>query len=80
MTTDFEAITAAALALPEGQRADLLCRLMDSLDDPPDADVEQAWDAEIARRLEDVRSGKEKGIPWEEARKQIFGSHEDHAG
>ena len=80
MTTDFEAITAAALALPEGQRADLLARLMDSLNVLPDADDDQAWDTEIARRLEEVRSGKQKGIPWEEARKQIFGGHDDHAG
>ena len=69
--TDLEAIAAAALALPEGQRADLLTRLMDSLDGPPDSDVEQAWDTEIARRLEEVRSGKEKGIPWEEVRRRL---------
>ena len=80
MTTDFEAITAAALALPERQRADLLARLMDSLKVLPDADDDQAWDTEIARRLEEVRSGKQKGTPWEEARKQIFGGHDDHAG
>ena len=80
MTTDFEAITAAALALPERQRADLLARLMDSLNVLPVADDDQAWDTEIARRLEEVRSGKQKGIPWEEARKQIFGGHDDHAG
>ena len=80
MTTDFEAITAAALALPEGQRADLLCRLMDSLEGPPDADVEQAWDAEIARRLEDVRSGKEKGIPWEEVRRRLQEDADGDAG
>ena len=71
MTTDFEAITAAALALPEGQRTDLLARLMDSLKVLPDADDDQAWDTEIARRLEDVRSGKEKGIPWEEVRRRL---------
>ena len=80
MTTDFEAITVAALALPERQRADLLARLMDSLNVLPDADDDQAWDTEIARRLEDLRSGKEKGLPWEEARKQIFGGPDDHAG
>ncbi len=80
MTTDLEAITAAALALPERQRADLLCQLMDSLDDPPDADVEQAWDAEIARRLEDARSGKEKGIPWEEVRRRLQEDADGDAG
>jgi putative addiction module component (TIGR02574 family) len=69
--TDFEVIAAAALALPEEQREDLLDRLLVSLDGPADEDVEQAWDAEIARRLEEVESGKEKGIPWEEVRRQL---------
>jgi putative addiction module component (TIGR02574 family) len=53
---------------------------MDSLDDPPDADVEQAWDAEIARRLEDARSGKEKGIPWEEVRRRLQEDADGDAG
>ena len=80
MSTDVREITAAALALSEEEREALVARLVESLDGPPDADVERAWADEIARRLEDVRSGKEKGIPWEEARKRIFGDHDDHAG
>lgn len=80
MSTDVGEITAAALALSEEEREGLVARLVESLDGPPDADVEQAWADEIARRLEDIRSGKEKGIPWEEARKRIFGDHDDRAG
>jgi putative addiction module component (TIGR02574 family) len=65
MTTDVAAITAAALALPETDRADLLVRLMDSLDSDPfgsDALDDEAWEAEIARRIEGMRSGREPGI------------------
>jgi len=72
MTANSDEITAAALSLPEDDRLELADRLMESLDGPPDADYEQAWAGEIARRLEDVRSGKSVPIPWEEARKRIF--------
>lgn len=71
MSTNVDAITAAALALPEDEREELVARLVESLDGPPDDDVEQAWAHEIARRLEDVRSGTEKGVPWEEVRKRL---------
>lgn len=51
---------------------ELADRLMDSLNGPPDADYEQAWADEVARRLADVRSGKSVPIPWEEVRKQLL--------
>ena len=72
MNANVEKITAAALSLPEDDRLELADRLMDSLDGPPDADYEQAWADEIARRLADVRSGKAETVPWEEVRKQLF--------
>lgn len=63
-----------ALQLPEGTRADLAAALLESLEEKLDDDVEKAWEAEIARRLEDVDSGRVKPIPWQEARKLIFDS------
>lgn len=80
MTPTAEQITAAALAMSEEDRQDLLLQLMDSLDGPPDEDYEEAWAAEIKRRLDDVRSGKEKAMPWAEARKMIFGGDDAKAG
>lgn len=82
MSTNVEEITAAALALPEADRANLLARLMDSLDDAPGSEdlTDEAWEAEIARRLEEVRSGKEKGIPWEEVRKRLLEDAHGDAG
>jgi putative addiction module component (TIGR02574 family) len=44
------------------------------LDNPAAADpkaVEAAWSEEIARRIEDLDSGKAKTIPWEEVRQRI---------
>ncbi len=77
MIASTEQIVAAALALPEDNRLELADRLMESLDGPPDDDVERAWAVEIARRLEEVRSGKVVTVPWEEARKRIFEDTDD---
>jgi putative addiction module component (TIGR02574 family) len=33
--------------------------------------VDQAWDEEIQRRVEEIRSGKVQPVPWEEAVAQI---------
>jgi putative addiction module component (TIGR02574 family) len=57
-----------ALTLSDKERADLASSLIDSLDPTIDADAELAWQEEIARRLEEVESGKAKTIPWEEVR------------
>jgi putative addiction module component (TIGR02574 family) len=44
--------------------------LIDSLDDTVDENVEAAWQEEVARRLEEVRSGKVKATSWEDVRQQ----------
>ena len=71
MIANTEQIVAAALALPEDDRLELIDRLIESLDGPPDDDVERAWADEIARRLEEVRSGKVVTVPWEVVRKRL---------
>jgi putative addiction module component (TIGR02574 family) len=70
-----------ALALPEDARTELLEALIESLDGPGEAldEVEAAWADEIAERLRAVEAGSVKPIPWEEARKAIFGSRNDDA-
>ena len=52
-----EAITVDALALPTDERAALVLRLAESLDEQQDADAEDAWAAEVAARIEGVRAG-----------------------
>jgi putative addiction module component (TIGR02574 family) len=58
-----------ALTLPLEERAELASSLMESLDLIQDEDVEAAWQAEIARRIEDLRTGRAKTVPWTEVRK-----------
>ena len=59
-----------ALALPDKERAELAASLIDSLDGTVDDDAEAAWQEEIARRLNDVETGKVKTIPWDEVRRK----------
>jgi putative addiction module component (TIGR02574 family) len=64
-----------ALELSDESRAELAAALIESLDEPGDSadEVESSWSAEIERRIKDVESGAVKPIPWEEARRIIFG-------
>lgn len=71
MTPEVSDILKKALALPPEARAALAGSLLESLDDTVDASVEEAWSQEIARRIEELDSGRVKPVPWAEARRQI---------
>jgi len=71
MTQEVTELLKKALALPPEARAALAGSLLESLDETVDATAEQEWSHEIARRIEELDSGKVKPIPWEEARRQI---------
>jgi putative addiction module component (TIGR02574 family) len=61
-----------ALELSSHERGLLIDRLVESLDDaPPDEGVDEAWADEIKRRVDDIRSGKVKMIPGEQARQWL---------
>jgi putative addiction module component (TIGR02574 family) len=60
-----------ALSLSEEERAELAGSLIESLDATVDEAAEAAWNQEIARRIEDLDSGKAKTIPWETVRSRI---------
>ena len=62
-----EAIAVEALALPENERAVLVLRLAESLDEQHDADAEEAWATEVAARIEAVRAGTTETITTAEA-------------
>jgi len=73
MKRDAAEILKAALALPAAARAAVAGSLLESLDDQVDQDAEVAWEAEIARRLDDIEKGKAKLIPWATVRRRILG-------
>lgn len=62
-----EAIADEALALPTNERAALVLRLAESLDEQRDADAEDAWAAEVAARVEALRAGSAETITTAEA-------------
>ena len=60
-----------ALALPAEARAALAGSLPDSLDKAVDPDAEALWEREIARRIEELDSGKARTVPWTIVRRRI---------
>ena len=70
MIQEAQELLKKALALPDRERAEVAGTLIDSLDSIIDEDADAAWQEEIANRLEDIRSGKVKPIPWSEVREK----------
>ncbi|WP_101675523.1 addiction module protein [Alloalcanivorax mobilis] len=71
MGTDPEALRDAALALSEAERAKLARDLIASLDGSADADVAEAWDIELCRRINEVESGKAQLLDVEDVLARI---------
>ena len=71
MSTETSELLRRALALPVDERAALANTLLDSLD-AADASVEDAWDEEVARRIDDLKAGKAVTVPWEELHQELL--------
>ena len=61
-------ILKKALTLTADERAEMASSLIESLDPIADEEVEAAWQKEIARRLDNLRRGKVKPVPWSKVR------------
>ena len=55
-----------AAQLSEAERAELALALIESLDGPAEADVDEAWRVEIERRVAQVERGEVQLIPGDE--------------
>jgi putative addiction module component (TIGR02574 family) len=78
MTQDATELLKRALALTEEERAELAGSLLESLDgghEDPEC-VEAAWSDEIARRIEDLDSGKVKPVSLENFRRKLSAAAE----
>lgn len=72
MTPQVSELLQKALELSTQERGLLAARLIDSLDDEPaEEGVEAAWDEEIKRRVDDIRSGRVKTIPGEQVLREM---------
>ena len=65
---------AEASELNPNDRAELAGLLLESIEEPVDEGVEEAWAAEIERRMADYRAGRVKTIPWSEVRARLHRS------
>lgn len=73
MTANVQELLQTALRLPDNERADLAASLIESLDQPFDADARDAWAEETRRRIGELDAGTVTLIPWDEARRTIAG-------
>jgi putative addiction module component (TIGR02574 family) len=66
METKFNEVSTAALQLSIEERAELAGRLLLSLDEPSESELERLWLEEAERRLKEFREGRVRGIPADE--------------
>lgn len=73
VTVGAKKILQDALALPEDERLMLAEELLHSVDVEDDGgrtEVDEAWRAELVRRVEQVRNGEVELVSWEAVRAQ----------
>jgi len=76
MSQQLQSVMQAALKLSSQDRAALAEELLRSLDDPgvsaaEQADIDDAWDKEIGRRIADVKSGRVQLVDGEDFRRRL---------
>jgi putative addiction module component (TIGR02574 family) len=71
MTRSARELFEEAMRLDAQERATLLRLLIEALDAEAEEGVEDAWRAEIERRMAELDSGSVETIPWEEVRARL---------
>jgi putative addiction module component (TIGR02574 family) len=66
MESKLDEVMTAALQLGIEDRAQLAGRLLLSVDEPSESEVERLWLEEAERRLKEFREGNVRGIPADE--------------
>jgi putative addiction module component (TIGR02574 family) len=61
-----------AMRLDPAERATLMRLLIDSLDSESEEGAEDAWRAEVGRRVAELDSGTVEAVPWEELRARLY--------
>jgi putative addiction module component (TIGR02574 family) len=71
MSPEISDLLKRARALSVDERAALANTLLDSLEGA-DESVQEAWDKEVARRIEDLEAGRAVTVPWEELHRELL--------
>lgn len=76
MRTRVKELLQQALGLDEKDRAALAGALIESLYGPSEPGAEEAWEAVIKRRVEELEAGAVQAVPWSEVRERLFRGYE----
>lgn len=71
MTSTTKRLLSEALDLPQVERVELTSKLLESLDEDTDTEIEAAWIAEIERRCAALDAGEAVSSDWSEVRQRI---------
>ena len=75
MSATTDQLRTQLAGLGESDRAELALYLIQSLDPGSDKEAEAAWDAELARREMEIRSGSAKGEPAQQVFSELRAKH-----
>lgn len=76
MATTVKELLRQALSLDEKDRAALAGALIESLYGEPEPGAEEAWEAVIERRVEELETGAVETILWSKVRERLFRGYE----
>lgn len=71
MRRNADVVLKDTLVLPETDRADIAGALLESLEPPPEVEVEAAWRQEVTARVAALDAGEAETVPWEEVRARL---------
>ena len=73
MSPEVSDLLKRALALPIDERAALANTLLDTLESTNESvSIKEAWDTDVARRIEDLKAGKAVTVRWEELHRELL--------
>ena len=71
MSERTESVINEALSLPPVERAELIERLYESMRSEREREIEQAWAQESERRIDELQSGKESTVSYEQMKREL---------
>jgi putative addiction module component (TIGR02574 family) len=73
MNSTMDQVLVAALALPNGDRVELVEAILASLQPEDRPPFDESWRPVIERRSQELQSGSVTGVPWSEVKMRARG-------
>jgi putative addiction module component (TIGR02574 family) len=73
MNSNLDQVVTAALALPNGDRVELVEAILASLQPEDRPPFDESWRPVIERRSQELQSGRAVGIPWSDVKERSRG-------